>query len=79
MLEPINISLESLNLSTLAPMLIPVIGALLILAIDIIKGGLDKTLYVAISLLFLFIDFNAVLASATTFSADGTIMGVFDM
>ncbi|MCD4668618.1 MAG: NADH-quinone oxidoreductase subunit NuoN [Sulfurimonas sp.] len=79
MLEPINISLESLNLMTLSPMLIPVIGALLIIIIDIIKGGLDKTLYVALSLLFLFMDFNALLASATTFAEDGTIMGVFDM
>ncbi|RLA73340.1 MAG: NADH-quinone oxidoreductase subunit NuoN [Epsilonproteobacteria bacterium] len=79
MLEPVNISLESLNLITLAPMLIPIIGALLILIIDIVKGGLDKTLYVAISLLFLFMDFNALLASATTFAQDGTIMGVFDM
>ncbi|WP_455756883.1 NADH-quinone oxidoreductase subunit NuoN [Sulfurimonas sp.] len=79
MLEPVNVSLESLNLMTLSPMLIPIIGALLIIVIDIIKGGLDKTLYVAISLLFLFIDFNAVLSSATTFAQDGTIMGVFDM
>jgi len=79
MLDSINVSLESLNLATLSPMLIPVIGALLILVIDIIKGGLDKTLYVAISLLFLFIDFNAILGSATTFSADGTMTGVFDM
>lgn len=79
MLEPVNISLESLNLMTLFPMLVPVIGALLIILIDVIKGGLDKTLYVSISLLFLFIDFNAVLSSATTFSADGTVMGVFNM
>ena len=67
MLEPVNVSLESLNLVTLAPMVIPIVGALLILIIDMIKGGLDKTLYVAISLLFLFIDFNALLAAATTF------------
>ena len=79
MLEPINISLESLNLVTLSPMLIPIIGALLILIVDIVKGGLDKTLYVALSLLFLFMDLNAVLASAVTFAEDGTIMGVFDM
>jgi NADH-quinone oxidoreductase subunit N len=79
MLEPVNISLESLNLMTLAPMLIPIIGALLIIGIDIIKGGLDKTLYVAISLLVLIIDFNAVLSSASTFATDGTVMGVFDM
>ena len=79
MLEPVNVSMESLNLMTLAPMLIPIIGALLILVIDMVKGGLDKTLYVALSLLFLFMDFNAILSSATTFSQDGTVMGVFDM
>ncbi len=31
MLEPINVSLESLNLITLAPMLIAVVGGLIIL------------------------------------------------
>ena len=79
MLEPVNISLESLNLITLFPMLIPLVGALLILIIDIIKGGLDKSLYVSIALLFLFIDFNVVLNSAEVFASSGTIMGVFDM
>jgi NADH-quinone oxidoreductase subunit N len=79
MLEPINVSIESLNLMTLTPMLIPIVGALLILVIDMFKGGLDKTLYVALSLLFLFIDFNALLASAGTFTQNGTVMGVFDM
>ena len=79
MLEPVNISLESLNLMSLFPMLIPVIGALFIIIIDIIKGGLDKTLYVSIALLFLFIDFNAVLSSADVFATDGTVTGVFDM
>ena len=53
MLEPINVSMESLNLMTLAPMLIPIVGALVILVIDMIKGGLDRSLYVVLSLLFL--------------------------
>lgn len=79
MLEPVNISLESLNLVTLYPMLIPVIGALLILCIDIFKGGLDKTLYVAISILFLFIDFSTLLTASNIFATEGTVMGVFDM
>ncbi|MFT5659637.1 MAG: NADH-quinone oxidoreductase subunit N [Sulfurimonas sp.] len=79
MLEPVNISLESLNLVTLYPMLIPVIGALLILCIDIFKGGLDKTLYVAISILFLFIDFSVLLTASNVFATEGTVMGVFDM
>ena len=79
MLEPINISLESLNLMTLFPMLVPVVGALLILIVDIIKGGLDKSLYVSIALVFLFIDFNFILTSADVFATNGTIVGVFDM
>lgn len=79
MIEPVNISLESLNLITLAPMLIPIIGALLILVIDIIKGGLDKTLYVVISLLFLLMDFSSLIDSAGIFSQDGIVMGMFDV
>ena len=79
MLEPVNISLESLNLVTLYPMLIPVIGALLIICIDIFKGGLDKSLYVVMSILFLFIDFSVLLTASDVFASDGTSMGVFDM
>ncbi|MEA2100187.1 MAG: NADH-quinone oxidoreductase subunit NuoN [Campylobacterota bacterium] len=79
MLEPINISLESLNLMTLAPMLIPIVGALLILIVDMIKGGLDKSLYVMLSLLFLGMDFGSLLGAAGVFSQSGTVMGVFDV
>lgn len=79
MLEPINVSLESLNLMTLAPMLIPIIGALLILVIDIFKSNLDKTLYVAISLLFLILDFGSLLDASGVFTQNGTVMGVFDV
>jgi len=79
MLEPINVSVESLNLSTLAPMLIPIVGALLILLIDILKNNLDKTLYVAISLLFLILDFGSLLDASGIFVQNGTVMGVFDV
>ncbi len=79
MLEPINVSLESLNLMTLAPMLIPIIGALLIIVIDVIKGGLDKSLYVGLSMLFLIMDFGTLLDAAGVFAQTGTVMGVFDM
>jgi len=79
MLEPINISLESLNLMTLAPMLIPIVGALLILVIDMIKGGLDKSLYVMLSLLFLGMDFSSLFGAAGIFSQDGTVTGIFDV
>jgi len=79
MLEPVNISLESLNLMTLAPMLIPIVGALLILIVDMVKSNLDKSLYVMLSLLFLAMDFGSLLGSAGVFAQDGTLMGVFDV
>ena len=61
MLTPINVSLESLNLITLAPMLIAIAGGLIILILDLINDKLHKSLYVMMSLLILFIDLGAVL------------------
>jgi len=61
MLEPINVSLASLNMITLAPMLIAIAGGLIILIIDLIKGELHKSLYVMLTILILFIDFGSVL------------------
>ena len=61
MLQPINVSLESLNLITLAPMLIAIGGALVILVLDLINNKLHKSLYVMLTLLILFVDFGAVL------------------
>ncbi len=79
MLAPINISMESLNVMTLAPMLIPVIGALLILVIDVFKGGLHKSLYVTLSLLFLAMDFFSLLDASGVFAKNGTVLGMFDV
>ena len=53
MLEAVNISLASLNVATLIPMTIAIIGALSILVIDLVKDGQNKSLYVMIALLFL--------------------------
>jgi len=61
MLEPINVSLQSLNLVTLAPMLIAIAGGLIILCIDLLKDTLHKSLYVMLTLLVLFVDFGIVL------------------
>jgi len=61
MLEPINVSLESLNLITLAPMLVAIVGGLIILIIDLLNRKLHKSLYVMLTILVLFIDFGAVL------------------
>lgn len=79
MLSPINIPVESLNLMTLAPMLIPIIGALLILVVDLFKGGLHKSLYVVLSLLFLGMDFIALVDSSEIFTQSGITLGVFDL
>ena len=78
-MEPVNVSLESLNLVTLSPMLIPIVGALLILVIDTLKAGLDKTMYVVLSMLFIILDLGALFNSSAVFSTAGTMMGVFDV
>ncbi len=61
MLEPINVSLASLNLVTLSPMLIAIAGGLIILIIDLFKDGLHKSLYVMMTILILFVDFGSVM------------------
>ncbi len=60
-MEPITVSIESLNISTLFPMLIAIAGGLTILIIDLIKENLHKSLYVMIAELFLFLDLGALL------------------
>ncbi|MDQ7086157.1 MAG: NADH-quinone oxidoreductase subunit NuoN [Sulfurovum sp.] len=61
MLEPINVSLESLNLITLAPMLIAIAGGLIILILDLINDKVSKSVYVILTVLVLLIDFLSVL------------------
>ena len=71
--EPINISLESLNLGTLAPMAIAIIGALSILLTDLFNKNKHKSLYVIIVILFLIFDLFTLLAF------HGDARGVFDL
>jgi len=59
MLAPISVNLASLNFITLSPMLIAIAGALGILIIDLVKKDLDKTIYVILTILVLFIDLGA--------------------
>ncbi|WP_345975322.1 NADH-quinone oxidoreductase subunit NuoN [Sulfurimonas sp. HSL3-7] len=79
MLEAVNVSLASLNVPTLVPMTIAVIGALSILTIDLVKEGLNKSLYVMIALLFLLLDLGAVMDAAGVFASNGTQLGFFDV
>ncbi len=61
MLTPISIDLASLNFITLSPMLVAIAGALGILIIDLLKKDLDKSLYVILTVLVLFVDLGATL------------------
>lgn len=79
MLEAVNVSFASLNVATLYPMLIAIVGALVILGIDLIKTGLDKSMYVMITLLFLALDLGAVLDFVGIFEGTGAVRGFFDV
>ena len=79
MLNHVNISLESLNIATLVPMLIPIIGALFILVLDLFKKDQSKSMYVMLSLLFVILDFGSLIDFSIDFSTNGTILGYFDM
>jgi len=79
MLEAVNVSFASLNMPTLYPMLIAISGALLILIIDLFKGGLHKSLYVMVTLLFLALDLGAVLDFVGVFETTGAVRGFFDV
>ncbi|WP_370583464.1 NADH-quinone oxidoreductase subunit NuoN [Nitratiruptor sp. YY08-14] len=65
MMEPIKVSLESLNLATLFPMLIAIAGGLTILIVDLVKENLHKSLYVMLSILFLALDLGAIVGLQT--------------
>ena len=79
MLEAVNVSFSELNFATLVPMLIAVAGALFILIIDFFKEGLHKSLYVMVSLIFLFMDFAALVDFAAAFMQGGTQTGFFGL
>lgn len=62
MLEPISISLASLNLPTLFPMAILVLGALVVICIDLAVKNLDRSFYTMITVVFILFDLGAVLS-----------------
>lgn len=79
MLEAVNVSFGDLNVVTLVPMLIAIVGALTILVIDLAKEGLHKSFYVMVSLLFLLLDFGSLVDGAGVFGQNGTMLGFFDV
>ena len=60
MITPISIDMASLNLTTLAPMLVAIFGALVILTLDLVTKYEDKHLYVVFTTIFLLIDLGSV-------------------
>ena len=79
MLEAVNVSFASLNMPTLYPMLIAIVGALSIITIDLFKSKLDKSMYVMITMLFLALDLGAVLDFVGIFETTGAVRGFFDV
>ncbi len=73
MVTPISIDLASLNLPSLAPMMVAIVGALVILCIDLMTKNLHKSLYIMLTVLFLLVDLGAVLGYS------GATRGFFDM
>ncbi len=73
MLDPISIEVASLNLASLLPMSIIILGALAIIVIDLVKKDLDKSFYVVISELFILLALGAV------FGYSGDVRGFFDV
>ena len=73
MVEQISINLVDLNLPSLFPMMVAIIGALVILCIDLVTKDLHKSLYLMLTILVLIIDLGAVLGYS------GTTRGFFDV
>ncbi len=73
MIPPINIDVAALNLPSLVPMSIAIVGALLIICIDLLTKNLHKSLYVMLTILVLLIDLGSVIGYS------GATRGFFDV
>ncbi len=73
MIQPITVDIEALNLPSLVPMLVAIIGALVILCIDLVTKNLHKSLYVMLTILIILIDLGALIGY------NGATRGFFDV
>ena len=73
MLDPISINMEALNLPSLLPMVLTIVGALAILVIDLVQPNIEKSFYVMISELFILLSLGAI------WGYDSDIKGFFDL
>ena len=72
-IPPVSIEFASLNFGTIVPMLVAIVGALVILCIDLANKKLDKSLYIMLTVLFLIVDFG------TLIGYSGDVRGFFDL
>lgn len=72
-IPPVAIEFASLNFGTIVPMLVAIVGALVILCIDLVNKHLDKSLYVMLTVLFLLVDLGTLLGYS------GDVRGFFDL
>lgn len=72
-IKTITIDFVSLNLASIIPMSVAIIGALFIICLDLFSKKYDKSLYIVLTVLFLLIDLFAVLGF------DGNYRGMFDL
>ncbi len=73
MLDPISIDVAALNLHSLIPMSVIILGALAIIVIDLVTKDLSKSFYVMISELFILLSLGAI------FGYNKGESGFFDM
>jgi len=73
MITPITIDMDTLNIASLAPMLVAIFGALLILVLDLLLKNNDKFLYVALTVVVLLVDLGTVIGYS------GATRGFFDV
>ena len=75
MLEPFSVSFESLNVFSIFPMLIAIVGAIVILVVDMCLKNANKQLYVMLGILFLGLDIAYILFS----NLNGVQKAFFDL
>ncbi|MBE0491591.1 MAG: NADH-quinone oxidoreductase subunit NuoN [Sulfurospirillum sp.] len=73
MLEPISISLQALNLPSLLPVGILIVGAIFIIVLDLVTKSGSKSFYTMLSILFILLDLGVVIGYY------GEARGMFDL
>jgi len=73
-MEAVNISLESLNLPSLYPMMVAIVGAITILGIDLFSRNTSRSFYTILSIIFIMLDIGT-----TIISYNGVVRGFFDV